>query len=69
MKNIHYLRIFLLDLNNAVYVNQMSMDYFAEDLPACSYIQASALPSPSALIEVEAIASLKEIGLIKVSAQ
>ncbi len=34
MKNIHYLRIFLLDLNNAGYVNQMLMDYFAEDLPA-----------------------------------
>ncbi len=58
-----------MDINSSGLVNQMFFDYFGEDLPACSYIQASALPSPTALIEVEAIASLKDIGLQKVIAQ
>jgi 2-iminobutanoate/2-iminopropanoate deaminase len=69
MKNIQYLRIFLTDVNNAGEVNLMFSDYFGEDLPACSFIQVSALPSPNALVEVEAIASIIEFGLMRAPAQ
>ena len=68
LKNIQYLRIFLMDLRNADEVNQIFIEYFGEDLPACSFFQVSALPSPTAQIEVEAIAFINEFGLEGISA-
>lgn len=50
--------VFLTDLKTFGAVNEIYAEYFGPDYPARSCVQVSALPM-GALIEVEAVASLK----------
>ena len=60
MENIHYLRIFLMDLRNTIEVNQMFLDYFSGNRLGCIFLRSSESPFPIALIEFEVFASLTE---------
>ena len=50
--------VFLTDLASFPAVNEIYAEYFGPDYPARSCVQISALPM-GAMIEVEAVASLK----------
>lgn len=63
--DILLLRIFLLDLDLSIHVSAAMYKYFQNELPAASVIQVTALPSPTALIEIETYAVLTESNLEK----
>ena len=54
--NIIKISIFLLDIENMQVVNRLCSESLGKIPPAASIIQASAIPSPTALIEIEVIA-------------
>lgn len=58
MADILKTTVFLTDLGSFGAVNEIYAEYFGPDYPARSCVQVSALPM-GALIEVEAVASLK----------
>ncbi len=58
MADILKTTVFLTDLSTFGAVNEIYAEYFGPDYPARSCVQVSALPM-GALIEVEAVASLK----------
>ncbi|MBR1821258.1 MAG: Rid family detoxifying hydrolase [Clostridia bacterium] len=58
MTDILKTTVFLTDLGSFGAVNEIYAEYFGPDYPARSCVQVSALPM-GAMIEVEAVASLK----------
>ena len=58
LKNAIKLTVYLTDLSNFSQVNEVFKEYFPENPPARSAVQASALPM-NARIEIEAVGSVE----------